>query len=83
MCARDFGQLFTDNHKVAVALKILYCYFRTSQFHCRKFCIKVILPGVQTFQVTSESREANKKLWADNMKKTDHLVRINVDGIPI
>lgn len=32
--------------------RILYCYFRTSQFHCRKFCIIVILPGVQKFQVT-------------------------------
>jgi hypothetical protein len=57
-----FSQLLTDNHKVAVHFRILYCYFRTSQFHCRKFCIIVILPGVQKFPVTLVSRPRVEKL---------------------
>jgi hypothetical protein len=41
--------------------RIPYCYFRTSQFHCRKFCIIVILAGVQKFQVTIMSYPTGEK----------------------
>lgn len=35
------------------------------------------------YHVTPASRDVNKKFWAENMKKGDHLEDISVDGILI
>ena len=63
--------------------RILYCYFRTSQLHCRRFCIIVILPGVQKFQVTIMSIREYRSKYVLGRKHEEKrsLGKQSVDGI--